>query len=45
MVDKTLCNDVLKLAAKLLAAARAGVQPTSAKWIPPPPPGDAHVNR
>lgn len=24
MVDKTLCNDVLKSAAKLLAAARAG---------------------
>jgi hypothetical protein len=36
-VDTRLRDDVLSLANRLLAAARAGVQPHSIRKIPPPP--------
>ena len=37
LVDRRLCNDILALAAQLLAAARSGTQPKAARKIPPPP--------
>lgn len=37
IADRRVCGEVLKLAARLLDAARAGVQPAVVKPIPPPP--------
>jgi hypothetical protein len=38
LFDRRVCDDILALAAKLLAAARSRTQPKPTKKIPPPPP-------
>ena len=38
LFDRRVCDDILTLAARLLTAARSGIQPPVARKIPPPPP-------